>query len=188
MALLERLLRRSFYSYKPFSQKSIQLGKYVRAPWYRYADSSLAGRDAFVITNSFLTSRAVLQKPLLHRKPEINTGIEDLRRWLPYPKATNVYGQQVVPTDLTQTPPPYNPFERMKKYEEKLKAHPWRISDKAQTQVEVGGWEFGFRNPDLTWICLKRKMRKEIMHALGLSGKRNMKHPTYNQWSKVKCF
>lgn len=44
----------------------------------------------------------------------------------------------------------------------------------------------GFRTPGRVAICVRRRIRKEIMHALGKAGKGH-KRPRHNAFSKVKC-
>lgn len=46
-----------------------------------------------------------------------------------------------------------------------------------------------FARPDLVAVCARRKIRKRIMHAMGMSGARSFKFkkPQRNYWSNVKC-
>lgn len=43
-----------------------------------------------------------------------------------------------------------------------------------------------FATPKKVALCVRRKRRKEVIHATGKAGKRTRK-PRYNHWSKVKC-
>lgn len=56
----------------------------------------------------------------------------------------------------------------------------------ARVMMSVGN--FHFKDPWKVFICLKRKMRKEVMHAFGYAGKTGFKKPKYTQYSKVRCF
>lgn len=44
-----------------------------------------------------------------------------------------------------------------------------------------------FRIPNLVALCLKRKMRKEVLHALKKAGKGGQKKRKLNFWSRIGC-
>lgn len=44
----------------------------------------------------------------------------------------------------------------------------------------------GFVQPDL-FVCARRQIRKEVLHAFGKSGKGGQKSPRYNSTSKIRC-
>lgn len=44
-----------------------------------------------------------------------------------------------------------------------------------------------YREPVGVWDCLKRKMRREVMHAFGHAGKRGQKKPKFTERSDVRC-
>lgn len=44
-----------------------------------------------------------------------------------------------------------------------------------------------FSKPNQVVICLKRKIRREVMNAFGFAGRRFFKKPRYNYWSRVIC-
>ena len=44
-----------------------------------------------------------------------------------------------------------------------------------------------FNAPQEVITCVRRKQRKEVMHALNKSGKAGQKKPTRNNNSKIKC-
>lgn len=46
---------------------------------------------------------------------------------------------------------------------------------------------FGFRVPNLVAMCLRRKVRREVMHALDLTRKGAGGAKRRNEWSDVKC-
>lgn len=64
-----------------------------------------------------------------------------------------------------------------------VKIKPTKLTAFAQTAIHT------FAHPKFVMTCIRRKMRKEILHALGKSGKgsRYNKKPKYNQHSKVRC-
>lgn len=41
--------------------------------------------------------------------------------------------------------------------------------------------------PKKVLVCVRRKLRKEVMHALKHTGKSGQKRPTRNQFSHIKC-
>lgn len=44
-----------------------------------------------------------------------------------------------------------------------------------------------FHAPDNVLICVRRKRRKEVLHALGKSGKRGQRKPRWSSHSDVHC-
>lgn len=45
----------------------------------------------------------------------------------------------------------------------------------------------GFDSPHRVIICLRRKIRKHVLHALGKTGKGGQKRPIRTQYSKFHC-
>lgn len=64
-----------------------------------------------------------------------------------------------------------------------VKTKPTKLSAFAQKAIQA------FNYPNSVMICVRRKIRKEVMHALGKSGKgsRFQRKPKYNRHSKVRC-
>jgi hypothetical protein len=46
---------------------------------------------------------------------------------------------------------------------------------------------YGFQNPHNVALCVRRKVRKEVIHAIRVAGKTGLKRPKRNFWSNVKC-
>lgn len=44
-----------------------------------------------------------------------------------------------------------------------------------------------FQNPHKVLVCIRRKIRKQILFAKGGAGSRKMRRPTYNYYSSVRC-
>lgn len=63
------------------------------------------------------------------------------------------------------------------------KTKPTKLTAFAQQAIQT------FAHPKSVLICLRRKMREEVLHALGKSGKgsRFQKKPKYNQHSNIRC-
>lgn len=54
----------------------------------------------------------------------------------------------------------------------------------------LGGYvtpKLAFSNPSKVLICVRRQMRKEILHAFNKAGKRGQRRPRFNQFSKISC-
>lgn len=48
-------------------------------------------------------------------------------------------------------------------------------------------WEVVFKTPASTIVCVRRGQRKEVLHALGKTGKRGQKRPRFNEQSRMLC-
>lgn len=59
-------------------------------------------------------------------------------------------------------------------------------SPRVLQQARLAPIQYGFMNPNKVVICLKRKIRKEIMHALGFAGG-PVSGPHFNAYSRVRC-
>lgn len=44
-----------------------------------------------------------------------------------------------------------------------------------------------FEEPRVAVVCVRRKIRKEVLHATGFAGKRGQRKPRYNEASEVNC-
>lgn len=44
-----------------------------------------------------------------------------------------------------------------------------------------------FAQPSKLPLCTRRRVRKQVIHALGVAGSKNLRRPRRNQWSDVKC-
>lgn len=148
---------------------------------------------------------------LLRRRPaskNTNSIYEDRRQWHPdgvyaYPKSKTQSYPTLVDYSWPSWPQdPFDPYHPLRdpfgpkidvpyRYKGPLKTpkgHDYFVGDNPNnslgfTRKAPLGWE----NPWDMLICLKRKMRREIMHALGIAGKKNFKKPRYTQFSYVRC-
>lgn len=146
-----------------------------------------AWRNANAISNAYLLAKAFSygQTALPMRRPGLSL-IQDRRRWSPNPVALDTSGRQVTPVDM---PPSRRPFLFREPDWEKITKPPRRIDwrPRVSTQLANGPWWYGFANANKVVICLERKMRREVMHALGMAGRTGFKKPHYNEWSRVRC-
>lgn len=66
------------------------------------------------------------------------------------------------------------------------------ITQSVPNRYQEATWEtvpqrVGFQNPDRVLICVRRKQRREIIHALGVAGRKGLKKPKFNVYSEVRC-
>lgn len=169
--------------YLPFTEPPL------RGPYFR---AMRAGRSNFSIANA-LAYRAF--RPVSRALPLRASGlskVEDRRFWRPSDVSLDLSGRQVSPTDVSPVvnrdrwewpkrfvdPPVRDPFTGRQKV---------RWIPGVMTQLANGPWWYGFQNPSKIVICVKRKIRREVMHALGLSGKVGQKSPHFTSYSRVRC-
>lgn len=46
---------------------------------------------------------------------------------------------------------------------------------------------FAFNAPDSVLVCVRRKRRKEVLHAFGRTGSRGQRRPRFNSNSSISC-
>jgi len=146
--------------------------------------TAMAWRDALLISNPIRNPRAGWLYKLNNSRLPMPTYVSgaDRRMWHPskYKSAVTIYGTAATPTDVSVYTPNW----------EKLMTPPKKIDwrPKLSTQLKNAPWWYGFANADKVWICLQRKMRREVMHALGFAGQSgNQKAPHYGPYSRVRC-
>lgn len=47
--------------------------------------------------------------------------------------------------------------------------------------------QIGFTQPDQVLVCVRRKQRREVLHALKKAGRGGQRRPRYNLYSKITC-
>lgn len=55
------------------------------------------------------------------------------------------------------------------------------------TLFETLPTKIGFENPDSVLVCVRRSIRKQVLHALRKTGKKGQKTPRFNVFSKISC-
>lgn len=181
---IERSGRRSGLYRAPeyLTQRPIRLGNIFGSP--RQATAS-AWRDLSLISNLVRNQYGGRSYALYKSRlpmPAYASG-SDRRMYHPMGRnrpAVNLSGIPVTPTDTTVYTPNW----------EKIMTPPRKIDwrPKLSTQLQNAPWWYGFVNADKVWICLQRKMRREVMHALGIAGKSgSQKTPHYGPYSRVRC-
>lgn len=130
---------------------------------------------------------------------------EDRRLW--HPEGANAYPKsikQAYPRTIDKTPlniwpeDPYTPYHPMRdpfyKPQRPPSILPFRkgtdyVSPRDKNLNITRATPVSWENPYDMIICLKRKIRRELMHALGYSGKqiRKFRKPKYTQFSFVRC-
>lgn len=177
-------VRRGFRHYLPFSEPRYK-GRYpLGAP--RGDNSS---------TNTYKKLYGTSTDTVLRRAAPLSL-YEDRRRWHPL-------GASAWPRSLTSSNPrvmEYSPFtdpEWKRFYPYSKPGVPKKIlipnprghdyfaaSDKPYPKV--ARYNFGWEDPWKMIICLKRKIRREVMMAMGYKGG-SFKPPKYSQFSFVRC-
>lgn len=191
MATLDRLLRsaprRLSPYYKPFTQRP-----------YRGAYPLGSARRGISYTSSSLSPGLLLiQKNPYAASPKSQLSLyEDRRRYHPlgrYRPAVSLAESypQIVERKPWRDPGPHYPMVDPRGVPQKLvpsKTDPSGWTYIADSPSVLEKWKVGWENPWKVAICLKRAMRKEVMHALGMAGKPSYKKPVFTQYSKVRCF
>lgn len=185
MATLERLLRKTASRYLPFSQ-----------PRYTGTYPLGSGRRGPLVT----TSSNSRQLPSIYKyklsSPKSKLAVyEDRRLFHPLGVNRPLRSKVEFVTSLKKRPyqdPTFDP----RGVPQKLV--PSRTDPSGWTYIEdrpgvlgkarMDPWGYGVSNPYKVIICLKRKMRKEIMHAMGVAGSSDLKKPKFGPTSYVKCF
>lgn len=132
--------------------------------------------------------RLVSNSPLPARKSNLSV-YEDRRLW--HPQGALAWPRSMTesyPTVLDRSIPEIDPNVWKKISTPPKTALPWRKMARESQILAPSHRGFGWEDPWKMIICLKRKMRREIMHATGLAGKTGFKKPTYTQYSYVRCF
>lgn len=102
-----------------------------------------------------------------------------------------------VPLPLRQTdrrlfnpvPAVYRPAQRLSGRKATVLPPPSRKRATARSGARPG-WGMArlvFAAPQNVQICVSRGIRKEVMHAKGVAGKRGLRKPKFNSYSKVRC-
>lgn len=182
MTLNQLLRSRRVTSYPPFSQ-----------PRYRgtYPLGS-ARRGFFQTTNTPHWPSLLLSKNVLSSPKSTHSLYQDRRLWHPLGNNRPMVSKTESYPELIDRPSlslprinpksPYNPIRRIKKD---------LIDTNTGEIVSFGAYDpfkISWQNPFKMIICLKRQMRREVMHALGMAGKPGFKKPKFNQHSLVRCF
>lgn len=92
------------------------------------------------------------------------TILSDLRRWQPT-RAKITHYRNGTPTNITHRPKPL-----------KIGSEPPRLDDIAY-----------FTNPKRAMVCVRRKVRRQVLHALKKTGKGAKARRKFNENSKIRC-
>lgn len=185
MATLDRILRGSVrprVTYNPFSESR-----------YRGAfPLGSAGRGFYKSTNIPSQLFPLVSKIVLSRPKSQLSLYEDRRLYHPEGRYRPAISKtEFIPRTREQpfwrgTPVDPNTGVVKKLVPSKVDPSGWIYIDDRPDVLERA--RLGFVDPWKVIICLKRKMRKEIMHAFGYAGKTGFKKPHFTQYSYVRCF
>lgn len=171
MDTLTRILRRR--PYLPFTEPRWR-GTFPFAAARRVTSANTNPSLKFSLSTSGLSSPA---RPKLYL-------YEDRRRW--HPEGANALPRSMVQfrTRMQERPPNFQDNEIYNPRTGEL----IYTTGSQLNQTSFKPWKIAFDNPWKTIICLKRKMRKEIIHAMGLGGKAQSRKQRWTQYSYVRCF
>lgn len=191
MALLDQILRRRGFRgvrYNPFSQPPYR-GRYPLPP-PRGISSTTNIPSSWSPASKLLVLRG--------RPASTNYLYEDRRLW--HPLGVNAFPKSKIQSYPSITDRLYDPYreygpprtpagEPLKLIPSKKHPSGWTyLPDRPGVLEKARLSNYGFEHPWQTIICLKRKMRREVMNALGYAGKSGFKKPKYTQFSYVRCF
>lgn len=150
-------------------------------------------RDTTAIANALLIAR--IGASALIKRPVPLQGLsvyEDRRRWHPDAIAPARSTREFIPQmgERLPTHDPLTPAIRRRINTEPLPAW-WPRSPfqkpRVLQQARLAPIQYGFMHPRKVIICLKRKIRREIAHALGFAGSSHNKKPRFNNYSYIRC-
>lgn len=182
MAILERLLRvsRGPKPYYPFSEPR----------WRGQFPFGSAKRDIFHVSNLSPLYRSLsLSRLSLPSRQSIYQLYQDRRTWHPEgafrPAVSTRHSYpKIVDTPLRIDETDRERWERISQPRRKIN---WKPAVLAKYKMAPG--RLAFEDPNAMVICLERKMRKEVLHALGIAGSSHKaKIHNWNAYSHVRCF
>lgn len=123
--------------------------------------SSTQGRDTRRIANSYYRTQ-----------PELPLGL---------PKLTPIEDRRT-----------FHPFGETRPARSFLRSHPKLIARTPTPSMLIRSPDLvtpgvAFQAPRDVLVCVRRKRRKEVLHALNHTGKSGQKRPRRNFWSEVSC-
>lgn len=192
MGMLDRLIRGS-------SRVGISRGRPTYIPYStqpRYKGSypfGSPGRIDLINANAgpypLWWGLALRQNPLPLAKSSLNL-YQDRRLWAPAQKPVSVVESYPLMAEIqpkAHTDKDWEKYWNRPAYKPRVPSGGIDWRPRVLNQFAIAPWRYGFANPSKVIICLKRKIRKEIMHALGLSGKTGQKRPVFNEYSHIRC-
>lgn len=78
------------------------------------------------------------------------------------------------------------PFRDIYNRPARLKIYSKPIKEENKKNTNILPWRIAFYNSSRVAVCIRRKIRKEIMHAKGYAGG-HVGPPKYNEASKIHC-
>lgn len=103
-------------------------------------------------------------------------------------------------TPRVRLSPITNPFSRspssyLSDLEDRRRFHPApyvpaRTLDSSNHRLRASyssPWAVAFQQPRRVLVCVRRKMRRQVMFAKGGAGRKRMRKPRYSEFSNVRC-
>lgn len=117
-----------------------------------------------ITANSLRFVLSSVLNPLTIQPRELLRLYEDRRTWSPEKPSARVPRSFSRPTQLRGT-------------SDTRSSHSAKFPPSAQA----------FKNRDEVLMCVRRRVRKEVLHALKKTGRGGQKSPRWNAWSQVHC-
>lgn len=107
-------------------------------------------------------------------------------------KAQGPEGLRLIEDRRTFYPEPHRPARSLRRAADAtvtVRSVPSKAPTKVRPRADLffAPEAFAFKSPRHVLICIRRKMRREVLHALRKAGKGGMRHPRRNAWSDVHC-
>lgn len=173
--------RRGSSPYRPFTQPPYR-GRYPFKSASRVYPYNTNVLLPYVVSTS--------TKSALRRAPASQSTLslyEDRRLW--HPLGKNAFPKSITesyPSITSYSPPVVIPPPDWRRVTVP-RPIPWKKMADESMHLAPATTTLNWENPWKMIICLKRKMRRELMHAMGMAGKKNFKKPKYTQFSYVRC-
>lgn len=131
----------------------------------RQNENNQLGRDVNNIANRRLPRSTIK----IYRRREPLTVYEDRRKW--HPEGTRAPARSFSSTR-----------HRLRAVLPKRVQGTFSLSSLYSPPIAVG-----FREPNRVLICVRRQIRREVLHAKRIAGGSGFKKPKYNEYSRVRC-
>lgn len=115
----------------------------------------------------------------------INNSLADGRFWHPLGKSRPLAATQADAGDVVASRlDPDRSFDDDERVIRKIERKALRSLD---PNHNVFGNSLSFKRPSRLLLCLRRSIRRNVLHAFGVAGKVGLRIPRYNEYSRIRC-
>lgn len=170
--------------YLPFTEK-LYTGGYPFPPPEGRSGFRFGLREAVVFANRNTLFRNGLNNPLLHDRKTYLKDYEDRRLFHPTGAAPFRSLRQTYVPMLDLEPIDPKRWERIGR----IRKIDWKTRSRVDATPRIYPGELGFHSFQRMVICMKRKIRREVLHALNIAGKSGQFNPrSQNPYHYVRCY